>query len=219
VDSARAPCSGNHRTRSPRFVMPRRARVVPHVDERPAVAGEHDSAPAKAFRSWGERSVVRHSDNDASRADPARASRESPSARESPQPTGRDACSRRESPPIPAQAGSAKTGLSGRRSRVRVPSLPSLFAGILLGRGRRPGSDPPRSTPNDHGLWRELPKIDATPDETRIFHARQDVTAGRPAHPRQALPPSDLFGVSGRQLLARLGLPSRGEARSRPACA
>ncbi len=33
-------------------------------------------------------------------------------------------CSRRESPPIPGQAGSAKTGLSRRRSRVRVPSLP-----------------------------------------------------------------------------------------------
>jgi hypothetical protein len=31
---------------------------------------------------------------------------------------------RRESPPIPAQPGSAKTGLSRRRSRVRVPSLP-----------------------------------------------------------------------------------------------
>ena len=35
------------------------------------------------------------------------------------------ACSRVESPPIPAQTGSAMTGLSPRRSRVRVPSLPS----------------------------------------------------------------------------------------------
>jgi hypothetical protein len=34
--------------------------------------------------------------------------------------------SRGESPAIPAQAGSATTGLSRRRSRVRVPSLPSL---------------------------------------------------------------------------------------------
>jgi hypothetical protein len=32
--------------------------------------------------------------------------------------------SRREFPPIPAQPGSAMTGLSRRRSRVRVPSLP-----------------------------------------------------------------------------------------------
>jgi hypothetical protein len=31
----------------------------------------------------------------------------------------------RKSPPIPAQPASAKTGLSRRRSRVRVPSLPS----------------------------------------------------------------------------------------------
>jgi hypothetical protein len=35
-----------------------------------------------------------------------------------------NACCRRESPPIPAQPGSAMTGLSRRRSRVRVPSLP-----------------------------------------------------------------------------------------------
>jgi MFS family permease len=32
--------------------------------------------------------------------------------------------SRRESPPVPARPGSTKTGLSRRRSRVRVPSLP-----------------------------------------------------------------------------------------------
>jgi len=44
--------------------------------------------------------------------------------RESPQPQGRKARSRRESPPIPAQPASAMTGLSRRRSRVRVPSLP-----------------------------------------------------------------------------------------------
>ena len=33
-------------------------------------------------------------------------------------------CSRRESRPIPSQAGRARTGLSRRRSRVRVPSRP-----------------------------------------------------------------------------------------------
>jgi hypothetical protein len=36
-------------------------------------------------------------------------------------------CSRRESPPIPAQPASAMTGRSRRRSRVRVPSLPFLL--------------------------------------------------------------------------------------------
>jgi hypothetical protein len=46
--------------------------------------------------------------------------------RESPQRSSQRACSRRESPPIPAQPGSAMTGLSRRRSRVRVPSLPSF---------------------------------------------------------------------------------------------
>jgi hypothetical protein len=37
-------------------------------------------------------------------------------------------CSRCKSPPTPDQPGSAKTDLSRRRSRVRVPSLPSLEA-------------------------------------------------------------------------------------------
>jgi transposase len=39
------------------------------------------------------------------------------------------------------------------------------------------------------------------------------LTHGRPC------PVSDLFGVRGRQLLARLGLPSPGRQRSKPACA
>jgi hypothetical protein len=52
-------------------------------------------------------------------------------------------CSRRESPRIPTQAGSTMTGLSRRRSRVRVPSLPlkdlqsSIFR-CLAGRERPP---------------------------------------------------------------------------------
>jgi hypothetical protein len=44
-------------------------------------------------------------------------------------------CSQLEYPPIPAQPGGAKTGLSRRRSRVRVPSLPSFkhrFSGGLV---------------------------------------------------------------------------------------
>ena len=38
---------------------------------------------------------------------------------------GAEGPARAGSPPIPAQAASDKTGLSRRRSRVRVPSLPS----------------------------------------------------------------------------------------------
>ena len=52
--------------------------------------------------------------------------------RESPQYEGRKACSRRKSPPIPARPASAMTGLSRRRSRVRVPSLPFLIAGFPI---------------------------------------------------------------------------------------
>jgi hypothetical protein len=44
-------------------------------------------------------------------------------ARQSPQESSGKACSWRKSPPIPAQPASAKTGLSRRRSRVRVSSL------------------------------------------------------------------------------------------------
>jgi hypothetical protein len=53
------------------------------------------------------------------------------------EPHRRKALLARESPPIPAQAGSAKTGLSRRRSRVRVPSLPSHSrdCGSLAGLG------------------------------------------------------------------------------------
>jgi hypothetical protein len=61
----------------------------------------------------------------ASRADPVRGCRNYPRVPGNPHnPRGRKACSRRESPHIPAYPGSAVTGLSRRRSRVRVPSLP-----------------------------------------------------------------------------------------------
>ena len=56
-----------------------------------------------------------------------RSSPEAPSGtRESPQRQARKSCSRRESPPIPAQAGSAMTGLSRRRSRDRSPVAPDF---------------------------------------------------------------------------------------------
>ncbi len=68
---------------------------------------------------------VFHMGNNSSRADPGRGSRKHPPApANSRNDRGRKACLRGKSPPIPAQPGSAKTGLSRRRSRVRVPSLP-----------------------------------------------------------------------------------------------
>jgi hypothetical protein len=45
-------------------------------------------------------------------------------ARGFPQEGARKSDSRGKSPPVPAQLGNSKTGLSRRRSRVRVPSLP-----------------------------------------------------------------------------------------------
>jgi hypothetical protein len=72
---------------------------------------------------------VLHPDNAASRADPARRRRKLPPAPANSRKTrAGKPWPRREFPPIPAQAGSAKTDLSRRRSRVRVPSLPSLEA-------------------------------------------------------------------------------------------
>ena len=69
--------------------------------------------------------MVYNSGNDASRADPARGPRRFPPAPGNPrQARSETPCSGGESPPIPAQSASGKTGLSRRRSRVRVPSLP-----------------------------------------------------------------------------------------------
>jgi len=63
----------------------------------------------------------------ASRTHPARGRRTLPAVVGDPRKQRREKpCSRRESPPIPAQPGETMTGLSRRRSRVRVPSLPSL---------------------------------------------------------------------------------------------
>src|SRR5437879_3903625 len=64
-------------------------------------------------------------DNTASRTDPAGGRRKLPPAPGNPrQREVGMPCSRAESPPISAQPASTKTGLSRRRSRVRVPSLP-----------------------------------------------------------------------------------------------
>ena len=70
--------------------------------------------------------AVANSDNDPSRAYPAGGRRKLPQMPGNPRkPAGEKPCSSRKSPPTPAQPGTTKTGLSRRRSRVRVPSLPS----------------------------------------------------------------------------------------------
>jgi hypothetical protein len=104
-----------------------------------------------------------------SRAHPAGGSRRSPPIPANPRnaEVGKP-CSRRESPPIPAQAGSAMTGLSRRRSRVRVSSLPPLKAPAnqqvaLSDRARRVASWPNPVAQTIHGkslqngqFWRNL---------------------------------------------------------------
>ena len=82
-----------------------------------------------ADRSAGMRrpppSVVDSYDNATSRRYPAGRRRKLPPAPANyRKPTAGKTCSSRGSPPIPAQPGTTKTGLSRRRSRVRVPSLP-----------------------------------------------------------------------------------------------
>jgi hypothetical protein len=68
---------------------------------------------------------VRPMGNYPSRADPARGFRKSPPAPANHRnDKGAKPCSHCKSPRFPAQPGSAMTGLSRRRSRVRVPSLP-----------------------------------------------------------------------------------------------
>jgi hypothetical protein len=64
-------------------------------------------------------------DNYPSRTCPAGGRRKLPLAPDDPRngSVGKT-CYRRKSPPAPAQPGTTKTGLSRRRSRVRVPSLP-----------------------------------------------------------------------------------------------
>jgi len=70
-------------------------------------------------------SFVLHLGNSTSRTDFARGRRKLPQKPADPRKTTDEKPrSRRKSPPTPAQPGSTMTGLSRRRSRVRVPSLP-----------------------------------------------------------------------------------------------
>jgi hypothetical protein len=87
----------------------------------------HDAAASRPFGAPTDCALDVRERTLASRANPARASPRSPRHVRIPRNASvREPCSRRESPPIPAQPGSAMTDLSRRRSRVRVPSLPSL---------------------------------------------------------------------------------------------
>ena len=68
---------------------------------------------------------VANSDNVPSRAYPPGGRRKVPRVPGNPRKRGNQkSCSWVKSPSTPAQLGTTKTGLSRRRSRVRVPSLP-----------------------------------------------------------------------------------------------
>jgi hypothetical protein len=75
--------------------------------------------------------------------------------RQSPQHRPRKTCSSSESPPMPAQPAGAKTGLSRRRWRVRVPSLPLLRH--LQGDLRLAASNAPRRGNASEFTQREPP--------------------------------------------------------------
>jgi hypothetical protein len=81
--------------------------------------------PARGETASRTHPIVYYYANEPSRAHPAGACRKLPQAPGNPRKaTVGKPCSPRQSPPIPAQPGTTKTGLSRRRSRVRVPSLP-----------------------------------------------------------------------------------------------
>jgi len=87
--------------------------------------GRCDPFAARETASRAHPTLFAKTGNDSSRADPAGGSRKLPQVPANPRNgSAGKPCTRRKSPPIPAQAGSAMTGLSRRRSRVRVPSLP-----------------------------------------------------------------------------------------------
>jgi hypothetical protein len=120
-----------------------RHRVIPRSSRR-----RPPGSPADTHESPQDQALRLLLDNGASRVHPAGGRRRLRPAPGDPRNhlIGK-LCSRRESPPVPAQPASGKAGLSRRRSRVRVPSLPLhlrlhvvLFA-LRLRRHRR--SDAP----------------------------------------------------------------------------
>src|SRR6266702_1973998 len=103
------------------------AHVPPGPSER---GGRQDARRRRLFATaqaprTAQLSLVVSEDNHTSRAHPAGGRRKPPPTPANPRNASVEkARSQGESPPIPAQAGCAMTGLSRRRSRVRVPSLP-----------------------------------------------------------------------------------------------
>jgi hypothetical protein len=105
-------------------MKPPRPRLPTTISEASRDSARRASAGAPAVSHTGLDSFAT-TGNDASRADPARCSRNFPQVPADPRKaTGGNPCYGGKSPPIPAQPGTATTGLSRRRSRVRVPSLP-----------------------------------------------------------------------------------------------
>jgi hypothetical protein len=125
-----------------------------------------------------------------SRAHPTRACPKAPPAPANPRNhRGGKPCDSREFPPIPAQPGSAMTGLSRRRSRVRVPSLPSKSPGnspILLSRPRtqsRLGQQTVKSGTSAEPLsapkrTQACPDREASPDAREVCRWVRRLTSG-----------------------------------------
>src|SRR4030095_5041095 len=91
---------------------------------------------------------VSHQGNAASRADPARGRRKLPPAPADPRSAGvGKPCSGWGTRPISAQPGNAMSGLSRRRSRARVPSVPSLNTTLTGGFSTLRASRPLAPTP------------------------------------------------------------------------
>jgi len=117
-------------TRLPRTTENRSARAKPrgNVSESSRFGVAWRREQHSTARPHKHPAHIRHvciEGNDTSRAHPARGRPKLRTAPADPRnATVRKPCSRRESPSIPAQPASTKTGLSRRRSRVRVPSLP-----------------------------------------------------------------------------------------------
>jgi hypothetical protein len=127
--------------------------------------------------------LVDGEDNAASRAHPAGGRRKLPPRPANPRNAGAGKpCSRRESPRVPAQPGSAMTGLSRRRSRVRVPSLPSLEVPanrhLMLSRWRE---TTPRGPNLGLNVWSEVPA-------NREFVARPLVRSQEPNKVKSGVP-------------------------------
>jgi hypothetical protein len=123
----------------------------------PEVVHQENLAVRTRYASSRGYHVGFRSDNKSSRTHPARGRLKLPPAPAHPRKLPDEKpCSFGESPPIPAHPGTTMTGLSRRRSRVRVPSLPLLtprFTGTTTLLRRAEGS---RSL---HRLCRALPSV------------------------------------------------------------